>query len=125
MKKLLIIISFFGFMFSLGTTIKYYKEINNITIVEYNFYAKENEKGKQYKINYNDIEDNRLKEIVKKEKEADDCSFDDIGLPKCVSKIRNDSMKYEKYYIVYYGDNYYKVIYKVADIKYLDKIINN
>ena len=72
---------------------------------------------------YSSIVDEELKRIVKKEKEKEDCSFDDIGIPICVSNAKDNSMKYEKYYIVYYGNDEYKVIYDIKDIKYLDKMM--
>ena len=43
MKKILLVLSFFIFMFSIGVTIRKYREMENITIVEYSFYAKKDQ----------------------------------------------------------------------------------
>ena len=64
MKKFLLVISFFIFMFSLGITIRKYREMEKITIVEYNFYAKKNQKMNYITLNSNSIVDDELKRII-------------------------------------------------------------
>lgn len=123
MKKVLLIISFFILMYSIGTTIRYYREWDKVTIVEYGFYTKKNQKSKSITLNYKSIKDEKLKEIISKDKEDDDCSFDESGIPKCVYKTKEENLKYDKYYIVYYRNDTYKVIYKVKEIEYLSKIV--
>ena len=110
-------------MFSLGITIRKYREMEKITIVEYNFYAKKNQKMNYITLNSNSIVDDELKRIIDINEKQDDCSFDEIGLPECVKETKKNNMIYDKYFIIYYGNDTYKVIYKVKDIDYLSKII--
>ncbi len=122
MKKLILLITFFIFMFYLGINIREYREEQKITIVEYSFYSEKGEDNRIY-LNYRDIKDDKLKKIVKKNKEK--CDFNDDGTPKCVIKAKENNISYNKYYIVYYGNDSsnYKIIYKFDEIKYLENLI--
>ena len=123
MKKIILVLSFIIFMYYLGVTIRYYRDMDKITIVEYGFYTKKNQKSNYINLSYKKIKDANLKEIIKNEKEDDDCSFDELGVPKCVLKAKNNNIKYDKYYIIYYGNDTYKIIYKIKEIEYLNKIM--
>ena len=123
MKKIILVLSFIIFMYYLGVTIRYYRDMDKITIVEYGFYTKKNQKSNYINLSYKKIKDANLKEIIKNEKEDDDCSFDELGVPKCALKAKNNNIKYDKYYIIYYGNDTYKIIYKIKEIEYLNKIM--
>ena len=48
MKKLILLITFFIFMFYLGINIREYREEQKITIVEYSFYSEKGEDNRIY-----------------------------------------------------------------------------
>lgn len=94
-----------------------YKSKNIYSIVEYNYYGYAYNSVNNF--NLKEVSgtlldksklNNMLKDIVKK-KENEICEFDYRGIPKCIENNLEDSEE-KKYYIIYFGDGSYKVIYE-------------
>ena len=118
MKKFIFILSFFMLMFFLGMGIRKQIDKGNITFVEYSHIGEEKEK---LTIKKKDIKDKKIKSMIDSKDDAD-CTFSSY-VPKCVRKEMRKDETYDMYYIIYFGDNSYKVIYDKEDIEYISKFL--